>query len=66
LLLDHNALDFGDLINYTLRLFQKRKNILKKFREQFKYILVDEFQDTNWAQYELIKMIPTDRILKYD
>lgn len=57
LLLDHNALDFGDLINYTLKLFQKRKNILKKFREQFKYILVDEFQDTNWAQYELIKVL---------
>lgn len=57
LLLDNNALDFGDLINYTLRLFKKRKNILEKFREQFKYILVDEFQDTNWAQYELIKLL---------
>ncbi len=57
LLLDNNALDFGDLINYTLRLFQKRPQVLKKFREQFKYILVDEFQDTNWAQYELIKLI---------
>jgi len=57
LLLENNALDFGDLINYTLRLFQKRPVILKKFREQFKYILVDEFQDTNWAQYELIKLL---------
>lgn len=57
LLLEHDALDFGDLINYTLKLFQKRKNILQKFREQFKYILVDEFQDTNWAQYELIKIL---------
>jgi DNA helicase II / ATP-dependent DNA helicase PcrA len=57
LLLDNNALDFGDLINYTLKLFQKRPQVLKKFREQFKYILVDEFQDTNWAQYELIKVL---------
>lgn len=57
LLLEHNALDFGDLINYTLQLFQKRPQILKKFRTQFKYILVDEFQDTNWAQYELIKLL---------
>ncbi len=57
LLLEKNSLDFGDLINYTLRLFQKRPVILKKFREQFKYILVDEFQDTNWAQYELIKLL---------
>ncbi|MDD5749275.1 MAG: UvrD-helicase domain-containing protein [Patescibacteria group bacterium] len=57
LLLDRDAMDFGDLINYTLRLFQKRPQILKKFREQFKYILVDEFQDTNWAQYELVKIL---------
>ena len=57
LLLDNNSLDFGDLINYTLKLFQKRPNILKKYRRQFKYILVDEFQDTNWAQYELIKLL---------
>ncbi len=57
LLLENNALDFGDLINYTLKLFQKRPQVLKKFREQFKYILVDEFQDTNWAQYELIKIL---------
>jgi len=57
LLLDNNALDFGDLINYTIKLFKERPAILKKFREQFKYVLVDEFQDTNWAQYELIKLI---------
>ena len=57
LLLDNNALDFGDLINYTLKLFQKRPHILEKYRKKFKYILVDEFQDTNWAQYELIKLL---------
>ncbi len=57
LLLENNSLDFGDLINYTLRLFKKRPHILKKYQQQFKYILVDEFQDTNWAQYELIKLL---------
>ncbi len=57
LLLDNNALDFGDLINYCLKLFRERPVILEKYRQQFKYILLDEFQDTNWAQYELIKML---------
>lgn len=57
LLLENNFLDFGDLINYTLKLFKKRPHILKRYQEQFKYILVDEFQDTNWAQYELIKLL---------
>lgn len=57
LLLENNALDFGDLINYTLKLFRTRPAILEKYRQKFKYILVDEFQDTNWAQYELIKML---------
>lgn len=61
LLLQNNALDFGDLINYTLFLFRKRPRILEKYRDQFKYILVDEFQDTNWAQYELIKLLAAPR-----
>ena len=57
LLLESSVLDFGDLINYCLKLFQQRTKILKKYREKFKYVLVDEFQDTNWAQYELIKIL---------
>lgn len=57
ILLENNALDFGDLISYTLKLFTIRPRILAKYQEQFKYVLVDEFQDTNWAQYELIKML---------
>jgi len=57
LLLENNSLDFGDLINYCLKLFQKRQLILNKFRKKFKYILVDEFQDTNWAQHELVKLL---------
>jgi len=57
LLLDNNFLDFGDLINYCLKLFQKRSRILEKYRNKFKYILVDEFQDTNFSQYELVKLL---------
>jgi DNA helicase-2/ATP-dependent DNA helicase PcrA len=61
LLLDNNALDFGDLINYTLKLFRERPLILEKYRQQFKYIMLDEFQDTNWSQYELIKLLAAPR-----
>ncbi len=57
LLLKNSSLDFGDLINYLLKLFKERPQILKKYRKQFQYILIDEFQDTNWAQYKLIKLL---------
>ncbi len=57
LLHEAGALDFGDLINYTLRLFQTRPRALKYFQQKFKYILVDEFQDTNHAQYEMLKLL---------
>lgn len=50
-------MDFGDLIVKTLSLFRQRKNILKNYRDQFKYILIDEFQDTNFAQNELAKLL---------
>lgn len=61
LLLDASSLDFGTLITWTLKLFKDRPAILKKYREQFQYVLVDEFQDTNWAQYELIKLLAAPR-----
>lgn len=57
ILLENDGLDFGDLINYTLRLFKERPNVLQTVRNKFKYVLVDEFQDTNWTQYELIKLL---------
>jgi len=57
LLLENNYLDFGDLIVYTLKLLTSRPNILKYYQAKFRYIMVDEFQDTNWAQYELVKML---------
>lgn len=56
-LLENHVLDFGDLVFYCLELFRTRPNILAKYQKQFKYILVDEFQDTNLAQYELVKLL---------
>jgi DNA helicase-2/ATP-dependent DNA helicase PcrA len=57
LLLENEFLDFGDLIVYLLKLFKERPNILNFYRRQFKYIMVDEFQDTNLAQYELVRLL---------
>ncbi len=57
LMLKHAYLDFGDLINYTISLFQKRPHILKYYQNKFKHILVDEFQDTNYAQYQLVRLL---------
>lgn len=54
------ALDFGDLIVETLRLLRERPGVLKELRSRFKMIMVDEFQDTNWAQYELVKLLAGD------
>ncbi len=57
LLLENSWLDFGDLILYTLKLLRERPNILKYYRKKFIHVMVDEFQDTNWAQYELVKLL---------
>ncbi|MBI4252632.1 UvrD-helicase domain-containing protein [Candidatus Uhrbacteria bacterium] len=59
LLLENNALDFGDLLVYTRELFMNRPAILEQYRAQFKYILVDEFQDTNWIQYTIVNLLAT-------
>lgn len=50
-------LDFGDQVTKTIGLFKKHPAILKKYQSQFKYILVDEYQDTNFAQNELVKIL---------
>lgn len=47
------VMDFSDLISNTLKLFRTRKTVLKEYQQLFKYILVDEFQDTNYAQNEM-------------
>src|SRR5713101_2038316 len=49
--------DFGDQIVEALRLFRARPHVLKRYQERFRYILVDEFQDTNYAQFELVKLL---------
>ncbi len=53
--------DYADLITNTLRLFRERKNVLSRYHEQFKYILIDEFQDTNYAQNELTVLLAGKR-----
>ena len=61
LLNENNSMDFGGLINNTLRLFNERPYILEKYRNKFKYVLIDEFQDTNLNQYELIKFLASPK-----
>lgn len=51
------VMDFGDLIIKTLKVFRDRPNILKEYQKQFKYILIDEFQDTNYSQNELAVLL---------
>ncbi|MBI2356727.1 ATP-dependent helicase [Candidatus Dojkabacteria bacterium] len=59
--LKESRLDFGDLINTVIKLFRDRPNILKKYHEKFKYILVDEYQDTNYTQNVLVNMLATGK-----
>ena len=54
---ENNALDFDDLIMKTVELFRKCDDVLKGYHERFKYIMVDEYQDTNTAQFELIRLL---------
>lgn len=54
---DNNALDFNDLIFKTIDLFKQRPDILEKYQNRFNYIMVDEYQDTNMAQYTLVKLL---------
>ena len=63
LLAEHGFVDFGDLIAMTLRLFREHPIVLERYRNRFAYILVDEFQDTNYAQFELLKLLSSRRNL---
>jgi len=56
-LLAGNAMDFDDLLVKPIKLFQERGDILEKYKMLFKYILIDEYQDTNHAQYTVTKML---------
>lgn len=54
---ENNALDFDDLIYKTVMLFRNHPDVLDKYQERFRYIMVDEYQDTNTSQYELVYML---------
>ena len=56
-LISNNALDFDDLLMKPIELFNNNPSVLKEYQERFKYILIDEYQDTNEAQYLLTKML---------
>ena len=58
--LEIQVLDFEDQIRYTYRLLSERKDLLDHYRERFKYIIVDEFQDTDKLQYNLLVLLTTD------
>lgn len=53
----NNALDFDDILLHTLKIFDKNPDVLAYYQDKFKYILVDEYQDTNTAQYMLVSML---------
>lgn len=52
-----DAMDFDDMINYTVQLFRENPDVLEHYGSKFKYIMVDEYQDTNHAQYELVHLL---------
>ncbi len=56
-LLINNSLDFDDLLMIPIKVFKKYPDVLKHYQERFKYILIDEYQDTNEAQYTFVKML---------
>ncbi len=58
---ENNSLDFDDLLLKPIELFNTNPKVLQKYVKQFKYILVDEYQDTNKAQYELLKLLNNNR-----
>jgi len=54
---DNSALDFDDLINRTVELLNTQPEVRKKWQQQFKYVMIDEYQDTNAAQYQVVNML---------
>jgi len=54
---EHNALDFDDLIMQVILLFLNNADILRKYQNKFQYVMVDEYQDTNYAQYKLVDLL---------
>ena len=56
-LVSNNALDFDDLLMKTVELFSARGEVLRNYQDRFRYIMVDEYQDTNRAQFEIVRML---------
>jgi len=52
-----NSMDFGDLLYLTVKLLDENKDVRKKYQEKFKYLLIDEYQDTNFAQYKFARLL---------
>ncbi len=57
LLIDSNALDFDDLLMQTVMLFRNHEEVLARYQSRYLHVLIDEFQDTNFAQYELARLL---------
>ncbi len=57
----HRKIDFDDMLAMTYELFQNRADILKKWQDKFKYILIDEFQDINTVQYDVVRMLASPK-----
>ncbi|TYB30863.1 MAG: AAA family ATPase [Candidatus Mcinerneyibacterium aminivorans] len=56
-LFEADAVDFDNMINLTIKLFEENKDILEYYRDKFEYVLVDEYQDTNYVQFRLIYLL---------
>lgn len=54
---ENNAIDFDDIINFTIKILENNQDVLEYYAEKFKYILVDEYQDTNKAQFTLVSIL---------
>ena len=54
---ENNAIDFDDIINFTIKILMENEDILEMYTEKFKYVLVDEYQDTNKAQFTLVSLL---------
>ena len=54
---ENNAIDFDDIINYTIKILAENQDVLEYYSQKFKYVLVDEYQDTNKAQFTLVTML---------
>ena len=58
---DYNSVDFGDLILLPLKILKEKNEILDSYKKKIKYILVDEYQDTNAAQYMLLRLLSGEK-----